>query len=145
MTGHPCTQAVARARFAQARVARLATVSSGGRPHVVPITFALLGDTLVTAVDHKPKRTQALRRLANLAANSAAAVLVDHYSDDWTQLWWARADGHGRVHAPGEAPDAIDALAERYAQYRERPPEGPVIVIEVQRWSAWAYSGLEKP
>lgn len=121
-------------------------MSPDGRPHVVPITFALLGDaTLVTAVDHKPKRTRALARLANLAANPAATVLVDHYSDDWMQLWWARADGQGRVHAPGQAPEAIDALTARYAQYRERAPDGPVIVIEVQRWSAWAYGRSQQP
>lgn len=113
-------------------------MSPDGRPHVVPITFALLGDdTLVTAVDHKPKRTLALARLANLAAHPAAGVLVDHYSDDWTQLWWARADGQGRVHAPGEAPEAIEALVARYPQYRDHRPQGPVIVIAVQRWSSW--------
>jgi PPOX class probable F420-dependent enzyme len=134
---------VARARFADARVARLATASADGRPHVVPITFALLGDdTLVTAVDHKPKRTQALKRLANLRANPAVTVLVDHYSEDWEQLWWARADGRGRVLEPDEPEaargPALDALAGRYPQYRERRPDGPVIVIAVERWSAWS-------
>jgi PPOX class probable F420-dependent enzyme len=133
----------AHARFRHARVARLATASADGRPHLVPITFALLADdTLVTAVDHKPKRTTALRRLANLRANPTATVLADHYSEDWEELWWARADGRARVLEPGEQEDvretALDALAARYHQYRERRPEGPVIVLSVERWSSWS-------
>lgn len=132
----------ARARFRHARVARLATVSADARPHIVPITFAMLGDDrLVTAVDHKPKRTTALRRLANLSANPAASLLVDHYSDDWEALWWARADGAGRVVEAAQAPEAIDALVARYPQYRSQPPEGPVIVITVERWSGWSATG----
>lgn len=132
-----------RARFQAARVARLATASVDARPHVVPITFALLDDaTLVSAVDHKPKRTTALRRLANIASNPAVAVLVDHYSDDWDQLWWARADGRASVvEAGGEAvlhARAIQALAKRYEQYRERPPVAAVIVVAVSRWSGWS-------
>jgi PPOX class probable F420-dependent enzyme len=135
----------ARALFAAARVAHLATADARGRPHLVPIAFALLGaDMIVSAVDHKPKRTTALRRLANVAANPAVAVLVDHYSDDWDQLWWARADGRGRVLEPSGDSDepqlraaAVGALSERYSQYRERPPAGAVLAIEVTRWSAW--------
>ena len=132
-----------QARFDAARVAHLATASADGRPHVVPITFARLDDaTLVTAVDHKPKRTTALRRLANVAVNPAVAVLVDHYSDDWSRLWWARADGRARVvthdSAPAEHAAAVRRLALRYEQYRQRPPRGPVIVIAVSRWSGWA-------
>lgn len=137
------TAAEARARLAGARVARLATADAGGRPHVVPCTFAVLDDaTIVTAVDHKPKRTTALRRLANIAANPRVAVLADHYSDDWDELWWARADGTARVLAPGAEPAlrdvAVRSLAARYAPYRERPPAGPVIVVAVQRWSGWS-------
>jgi PPOX class probable F420-dependent enzyme len=132
----------ARAKLAGARVAHLATADLEGRPHVVPMTFALLDDaTIVTAVDHKPKRTTALRRLANIAANPQVAVLADHYAEDWTQLWWARADGTGRVVAPDEDPalraSALSALATRYAPYRDRPPAGPIVVIDVQRWSGW--------
>jgi PPOX class probable F420-dependent enzyme len=137
----------ARLRFITATVARLATVGSTGHPHLVPITFALLDDaTLVTAVDHKPKRTTALRRLDNIAANPQVAVLVDHYDDDWEQLWWARADGLARVLRPGQEPavreSALRALAKRYRQYVERPPQGALIVIDVERFSGWsaAYS-----
>ncbi len=77
--------------------------------------------TLVTAVDHKPKRTTALRRLANIAANPQVSVLVDHYEDDWDRLWWARADGRARVVPAGQDLElratALDALAGRYRQY----------------------------
>ena len=87
----------ARELFASVRVARLATVDPGGRPHLVPITFALDGDAIVTAVDHKPKSTTKLRRLENIAANPEVSVLADRYEDDWSRLWWARADGTARV------------------------------------------------
>lgn len=137
------TADVARARFAAARVARLATVSPDGRPHLVPITFALVDDdTIATVVDHKPKRTTALRRLANIAAHPAVAVLADRYSDEWAQLWWVRADGHARIIAadadPGTHARAVQALTGRYAPYRERRPEGPVILVAVERWSGWS-------
>jgi PPOX class probable F420-dependent enzyme len=133
----------ARAMFGEARVARLATAGADGRPHVVPCTFAVLdgGATIVSAVDHKPKRTTALKRLANIAAQPHVAVLADHYDEDWAQLWWVRADGTARVVAPGEDPvlgeRALAALAARYPQYRARRPGGPLIVIAVQRWSGW--------
>jgi PPOX class probable F420-dependent enzyme len=109
------------------------------QPHLVPITFALDGEVIVTAVDHKPKRTTALRRLANIAANPRVSVLADHYEDDWSKLWWVRADGTARVVEP-RAPayqDAVARLVERYEEYRERPPEGPAIAITVSRWSGW--------
>ncbi|TQL68809.1 PPOX class probable F420-dependent enzyme [Nocardioides albertanoniae] len=121
-------------RFAAARVARLATASADGVPRIVPIVFAVLGDQLITAVDHKPKSTTRLRRLADIEANPAVSVLVDEYDDDWSQLWWARADGTARVH---ESHD-VDALVEKYHHYREQRPRGPVIVIDVARWSGWS-------
>ena len=129
------TAAQARARFAAARSARLATADAAGRPHVVPICFALEGETIYTAIDHKPKRGGPLRRLENIAANPLVSLLVDHYEDDWSRLWWARADGTARI--VGNAARAIELLAERYPQYRERRPDGPVIAIAVARWSGW--------
>ena len=129
----------ARERFASARVARLATTGADG-PHIVPIVFALAGDTIYHAVDHKPKRTTALKRLANIAADPRVALLADAYDEDWTRLWWARADGTGRILEPGH-PEAIALLAERYPQYRDRPPEGPVVAIDVTRWSNWSARG----
>ena len=126
-------------RFASARVARLATIGPDG-PHVVPIVFAVEGDTIYHAVDHKPKRTTALKRLANLRADPRATVLADHYQEDWTLLWWARADGTARILEPGHE-RAMGLLSERYPQYRDRPPEGPVVAIDVHRWSDWTASG----
>ncbi len=125
-----------RERFEQSKVARLATVSGDGSPHVVPMVFALDGTKLISAVDHKPKETTALRRLDNIAINPFVSVLVDEYGDDWDQLWWARADGWARID------ESIDVapLVARYEQYRDRPPEGPVIVIEVDHWSGWSAS-----
>lgn len=131
----------AEALFAAARIARLATVDETGRPHLVPVVFAVDGSRIVTAVDHKPKRTTALRRLANIRANPAVSLLVDHYDDeDWTALWWVRADGRALVlDATDETARAgIDLLTRRYGQYRERPPGGPVVVVDVDRWSTWS-------
>jgi PPOX class probable F420-dependent enzyme len=128
----------ARTRFAAARVARLATVSDDGRPHLVPIVFALAGDVLYTAVDAKPKSTTALKRLANIAANPAVAVLADHYDEDWTQLWWARADGSARIAADAEAEAALARLTGRYPVYAVERPPGPVLAIDVVRWSGWS-------
>ncbi len=138
--------AESREHFLASPVARLATVTPAGAPHLVPVTFVLTGaDTLVTAVDHKPKATMALARLANIAANPAVSLLVDHYDEDWTQLWWARADGHATVLTPEHDRDAhavaVAPLAARYAQYRERPPAGPAILIRVARWVGWQWTG----
>lgn len=131
----------ARRRFASARLAHLASVDPRGRPHLVPITFALAADTIYSAVDDvERKRTLALRRLANVAANPAVAVLVDHYEEDWAGLWWVRADGHARIIdvSNTEAQDALAALATRYAPYREHVPPGPVLAIDVERWVGWS-------
>jgi PPOX class probable F420-dependent enzyme len=130
----------ARRRFAAARVARLATADATGRPHLVPMVFALAGDTIYSAVDKKPKRSTSLRRLANVAANPQVAVLVDHYDDDWRTLWWVRADGTGRVldAAEPEGRDAVAQLTERYPQYRLQPPPGPVLAVDVEHWSGWS-------
>ncbi len=142
-----------RRRFAKARIARLATTDTDGRPHVVPMVFALAserdtgkarsGDTVYSAVDAKLKRSTSLRRLANIAANPRVAVLVDHYEEDWHALWWVRADGRGRILDADEPEgrDAIARLMARYPQYREQPPRGPVVAIDVTRWSNWSAVG----
>jgi PPOX class probable F420-dependent enzyme len=130
----------ARERLAGARVARLATVGADGAPHIVPICFAVDSDAIYNAVDSKPKRDTRLRRLSNVAADARACVLADHYDDaDWSALWWARADGSARVLDPGsaEARRALTLLRGRYAQYRETPPSGPVLALDVRRWSGW--------
>ena len=130
--------ALRRDRLAAARVARLGTVTAEGHPHLVPCCFALLGDTAYSAVDAKPKSTLALRRLANLRANRQASLLVDHYAEDWTALWWVRVDGTGRVIEDGaERASALAALAAKYDQYRREPPPGPVVALDIARWRAW--------
>jgi PPOX class probable F420-dependent enzyme len=135
------TEADWRRRFAAARVAHLATADARGVPHLVPVTFAVEGEVIWTAVDHKPKRTRALKRLANIETNPRVALLVDHYSDDdWSALWWVRADGTARV-IERPPPAALAALGARYGQYAERPPEGPAIAVTVERWSGWSAAG----
>ena len=128
-----------RRRLVEARVARLATADGKGRPHVVPITFAVDADTLYFAVDAKPKRSTDLQRLRNIAANPAVSVLVDHYEDDWERLWWVRVDGTARVVAdPAQAASALALLAAKYEQYRGTPPPGPVVRIDIGRMSGWS-------
>jgi PPOX class probable F420-dependent enzyme len=134
--------AEARARFATARVARLATADASGRPHLVPIAFALAGETIYSVVDAKPKRTPALRRLADVRENPAVSVLVDHWDEgDWERLWWARADGGGRVLDPAdpEAARAVQLLRDRYPRQRAT---GEVLAVDVARWSGWAAAGM---
>lgn len=128
----------ARQRFVAVPVARLATASAGARPHIVPIVFVVAGDVLFTAVDAKPKRSTALRRLANIADNPQVCVLVDHYDDDWERLWWVRADGTARIAGGEEAQSAIRLLTERYPRYRAEPPPGPVITVDVASWTGWS-------
>lgn len=129
----------ARERFASQPVARLATVRPDGTPHVVPITFALDGDRVHTAVDAKPKRHQRLQRLANLRHQPRCAVLADHYDDDWRRLWWVRADGDATVTSEPDPQDpAVAMLIGRYPTYRHTPPTGPLITVHVVRWTGWA-------
>jgi PPOX class probable F420-dependent enzyme len=128
------------ARLTTARVARLATTDPDGRPHLVPIVFAVEGDTLYSAVDRKPKRSTKLRRIENARVRPDVTILVDHYDEDWRQLWWFRLRGRARVLDDGdERAHALALLQEKYPQYRTEPPDGPVLavdVIEVRSWSA---------
>jgi PPOX class probable F420-dependent enzyme len=128
-----------RKRVAEALVAHLATAGPDGRPHVVPITFAIVGGALYFAVDAKPKRTTNLKRLQNIAANPHVSILVDHYEDDWEKLWWVRVDGTARiVDDQAEAGRAIELLTDRYPQYRRARPKGPVVAISMDRLSGWS-------
>jgi PPOX class probable F420-dependent enzyme len=127
-----------KASFARAPVARLGTVAPDGMPHLVPVVFALRDEVVYTAVDAKPKTTQRLRRLANIERHPLVSLLVDHYADDWTQLWWVRIDGIAAIHDEGDALDAgHDLLRAKYTQYQSVPLNGPVIAVTVQRWSSW--------
>lgn len=133
-----------RRRFEAARVARLGTVTPDGGPHLVPVVFVLEPDRDVvwTAVDAKPKSTRRLRRLSNIAASPRVSLLVDHYDDDWTRLWWVRGDGHATINAgtDPETSTALDALAAKYQQYSDERPAGPVIRIEIHIWRTWTAS-----
>lgn len=134
--------ALARVRFGACRMARLATADAAGTPHLVPVVFALDGDTLFTAVDHKPKRSLRLRRLADIEANPAVCLLADGgYREEWDLLWWVQARGRARI-VPEDGDPVLRArtlalLGARYAQYRDRPPSGAVITVAVERWLGW--------
>jgi PPOX class probable F420-dependent enzyme len=131
----------ARRRFELARSARLATVSDDGQPHLVPVTFALERDLIYTAVDAKPKSTRQLRRLSNIRSNPRVSLLADHYADDWSALWWVRADGIAVILGDrAEIAGPVRLLAARYPQYAAEPPAGPVIAIRVGRWTGWSAS-----
>ena len=126
-------------RLTEARVARLATTDPDGRPHVVPIVFALDGDTLYSAVDRKPKRSSKLRRIENARARPDVTILVDHYEEDWGRLWWIRLRGRARVLDDGEEHDhALALLQEKYPQYRTEPPDGAVLAVDVTEVREWS-------
>jgi PPOX class probable F420-dependent enzyme len=142
-TGTPSVASVDTQQMRQlvenARIAHLATVGDDGQPHLVPVCFVLIEEVAYTAVDHKPKRNARLRRLANIEATGRACLLVDEYEDDWSKLWWVRLDCRGQlVHDPGESVRGITALVGKYEQYADRPPAGPVVALDVLRWSGWS-------
>ena len=131
-------------RFATAPCAVLATVGTDGAPHLVPVVFAVhqpdgaQNATIYTAVDAKPKSTHKLRRLANIERDARVSLLVDHYTDDWTQLWWVRADGQAAIHYNGdEMATGYSLLRAKYRQYQRIALNGPVVTVAVTRWSSW--------
>jgi PPOX class probable F420-dependent enzyme len=132
----------AAARFADAPVAVLATAGADAVPHLVPVVFAVHTDgehtTVYTAVDAKRKSTQRLRRLANIDANPHVSLLVDHYDEDWSRLWWVRADGLAEIHHSGEAmANGYFLLRRKYPQYQRIALDGPVVTVAVQRFASW--------
>ncbi len=128
----------ARERFASSPVAQLATAAADGVPHLVPIVFAVSNEVIYTAVDAKRKSSRRLRRMANIEANSAVSIIVDHYDDDWSQLWWVRADGVAEIHYSGEEmATGYFELRRKYPQYQRIALDGPVIAVTVSRWSGW--------
>lgn len=130
-----------RRRFAQGRVARLATVDRSGHPHIVPVCFALEGDRVITAVDRKPKSTTVLKRVTNVRANPAVSLLVDQYDEDWEQLWWIRLDGQAWI-VPGDHPDFNQVVAPLHDKYRGQYGlhglPGPAIVVDADHWVGWS-------
>ena len=120
-------------------VARLATIRPDGSPRVVPICFALDGDTLYSAVDEKPKRTRQLARIADIERDPRVDVVIDHYDDDWTRLWWVRLRGRARAVEHDER--ALELLRAKYSQYKDRPPDGPFVVVEIDERTEWSAEG----
>jgi PPOX class probable F420-dependent enzyme len=133
-------RAEAEGRFAAARVAVLGTTGPTG-PHLVPVVFALDGDLLYTAVDHKPKRAGRLQRLSNIERDPHVSLLVDEYDEVWNRLWWVRADGTAVVVDAVAEENGLDLLQQKYPQYEGRRPKGPVIVVTVSRWTGWSADG----
>lgn len=135
-----------RARVEGARAARLATLRADGTPRLVPITFALVDGLLCSAIDTvKPKTSTRLARLADVARDPRVGVVVDHYADDWTALWWVRIDGTAAVHDDGDLRTrALAALVAKYEPYAAAPPDGPVLVVTPVRWSGWTADRLPR-
>jgi PPOX class probable F420-dependent enzyme len=132
----------ARTRFAAAPVLRLASTGADHQPHLVPCTFVMdSANRVAIGIDDKPKASARLRRLRNIDENPRVSLLVDHYADDWTQLWWARADGAAVVERAGAGHAAWwHLLAGKYPQYGGQALDGPVIVVTVASWSGWAFA-----
>jgi len=139
----------AEAIFVQTqRVARLATADAEGNPHVIPVCYAFDGTRFYTPLDEKPKRVSEskLRRVRNIAARPAVALVIDQYSDDWTQLGYLLVHGHAELISPEDADmhsQALLLLRERYIQYRSMALEKyPVIAITPIEVISWAYTGM---
>jgi PPOX class probable F420-dependent enzyme len=135
---------VARRLVTEARVARLGTIDPDGSPNLVPFCYAMDGETIYTSVDHKPKEGLRLRRVENLVRDPRVMVLIDHYEEEWPHVWWVRLRGTGRlVEDATEVERGNRLLAQKYAQYADDPPPGPILAIEVSEWRGWSYSPIE--
>ena len=127
----------ARDLLAAERVARLGYLDSDDRPRVLPVTFAVSHGCVWSAIDEKPKRTPDPARLRYLRRRPEAALLVDLYDDDWTGLAWVQLLGRVEVVPVKSSADAMAALAEKYEQYAERTPPGPLLRLRVERALHW--------
>jgi len=128
----------ARRLVETARFAVLGTIQPDGSPHLVPCVFALRGSSIYTPIDSKAKRTRELQRLRNLDGDPLATLLIHVWAEDWTRLSWVRLDCRGRVvTAQTEKELARCLLLTRYKQYPADEQFGPVIVLEILRWSGW--------
>ena len=122
----------------QMRVATLATLSADGRPHLVPVVFALDGIDVVTAVDGKPKKGKVLARIGNVVRDPRVTLLAHRYDEDWSKLWWVRVDGRASVEEGGEAfARALNSLRDRYPQYESVELTGPVLRINIENTTTW--------
>ena len=126
------------------RVARLASADAAGVPHVVPVCFAIAGDSAFIAIDRKPKSGRPLKRLRNIAENPHVALTADHYDDDdWTRLRWVMVRGRAEILESGAEHDAAQALLRaKYPQYRAMDLAPlPVIAIRIERATSWSGAG----
>ena len=121
-----------------ARVGRLATTGEDGEPHIVPVCFVFDGESVFTPIDGKPKTTWRLKRIRNLEANPQAALLVDHYEEDWRRLRYVLVTGEGSLVEGEAAAPTLTALREKYPQYAEVELLPKVIRIKVKSIVAWA-------
>lgn len=132
----------ADALLRDARVGHLGILDSLGLPRVLPVTFAVLGGAVWSAIDHKPKRVagEELARVRWLRARSQSALTIDRYDDDWTRLAWVQLLGATAVIDPAGQDDALAALAARYPQYRDHPPGGPLLRLTPEHVLCWSAS-----
>ena len=130
------------------RVARLATADSGGRPHVIPICFVVVGNTVYFSVDEKPKRKSRapLKRIANMRENPSVALVFDHYDEDWEQLGWVMVQGRAEELASGDEHDRAQAsLRARYRQLAGMRIEAlPVVAIRIEHAASWGMLGTSE-
>jgi PPOX class probable F420-dependent enzyme len=131
----------ARELLAAERVGRLAFIDDEDRPRVLPVTYAVLGDSVWSAIDDKPKRASEPARLRYLRRRPEAALCVDRYSDDWSRLAWVQLLGRIDILPAGESTAALEALSARYEAYRDRTPPGPLLRLSVERALSWRAAG----
>ena len=135
----------ARELLESGRVARLGFLDGGGHPRVLPLTYALVGDRIWSAIDQKPKRSHGeLARVRFLRRNPHAALTVDRYSDDWERLAWVQVLGEIEIVAADEAAGALEALNAKYPQYSQAPPPGPLLSLAPERCLFWSASGSDE-
>ena len=129
--------AAERAFLSRRRTGCLATADRAGKPHLVPVCFAVADDALYTAIDEKPKTGSALKRLTNILENPAVAFLADHYEEDWSRLGWVRLDGTAELLPGGiERDSAIRLLRSRYPQYASMQLS-TVMAIRIAHVRSW--------
>jgi PPOX class probable F420-dependent enzyme len=138
----PVLDDAARALLERCRVARLATASRAGRPHVIPFCYAIDGDSIVFVVDEKPKTPgRTLARLRNIAENPLVSIVADVWDEDWSRLEYVLVHGEAAIDDDAEAfAIAVAALRARYPQYREmrlEPGRNPLVRIRPTRIHHW--------
>jgi PPOX class probable F420-dependent enzyme len=121
----------------EGRVGRLGFADAGGRPRVLPVTYAVVDGAIWSAIDSKPKRSGEPARLRWLRERPDAALVVDHYADDWDKLAWVQVLGRVEVLGVEEGASALSALRAKYPQYESAPPPGPMLRLEVMRALCW--------